>query len=141
MSTFPGAVRASLLGDRDNTGERLAQLGLQGLTAGPEEVGLEGVRACHTDSSSCPQSAEPLLYPSEGWDSFGPIQGGGAWLSSSRLEPPGLAGKGTHMHTFHTGGSHHGVPCERSLLGSTNTLTVMLIYGQTFCSLLYSLNI
>lgn len=34
MSTFPGAVRSGLLGDRDNTGEIPAQL-RQGGTAGP----------------------------------------------------------------------------------------------------------
>ena len=38
VSTFPGAVRSGLLGDRDNAGERLAQLRL-GPTAGPERGG------------------------------------------------------------------------------------------------------
>lgn len=108
VSTFPGAVRASLLGDRDNTGERLAQLRL-GLTAGPERGGSgRGESPAHTDSSSCPSISRALFSTPQRDGITGPIQGGGKQLSPplTQKQNRGACREGhTHAHV-HTGGSH-----------------------------------
>lgn len=110
VSTFPGAVRASLLGDRDNTGERLAQLRL-GLTAGPERGGSgRGESPAHTDSSTGPFiSRAPLLCPLEGWENWphpGRQEAAFTATHSPRSRTAGLEGRGhTHVH-IHTDGSH-----------------------------------
>ena len=134
VSTFPGAVRASLLGDRDNTGERLAQLRL-GLTAGPERGGSgRGESPTHTDSSTGPFiSRAPLLCPLEGWENWphpGRWEAAFTATHSPRSRTAGLE-EGIHMLTF-TQTDPTCIPCEPSLLGSTNTSTVMFIYGQMF---------
>lgn len=81
MSTFPGAVRSGLLGDRDNTGEIWLSSGRVG-QLGPKEVDPEGVGALPTQTH-CPihYKQSPSSLPLSGDGELATIQGEGRQLS------------------------------------------------------------